>query len=86
MQVKHVRRQFFQRNVAEGVMKMEFRVDDMTCSHCVSTITKAVKGEDANATVDIDLQNHLVRIDGAADAEGIMNAIRDAGYTPVPKA
>jgi copper chaperone len=66
-------------------MMMEFQVDDMTCNHCVSTITKAVKGADANAKVDIDLQNHLVRIDGATDADGIVNAIRDAGYTPVPK-
>ena len=64
---------------------MEFQVDDMTCNHCVSTITKAVKGADANAKVDIDLQNHLVRIDGAADAGNIVNAIRDAGYTPMPK-
>ncbi len=62
---------------------MEIRVDDMTCNHCVSTITKAVKDADANASVDIDLKNHQVRVDGAADADEIVNAIRDAGYTPV---
>lgn len=62
---------------------MEFRVDDMTCGHCVSTITKAVKGADANAKIDIDLPNHLVRVDGAADGDDIADAIRDAGYTPV---
>lgn len=64
---------------------MEIRVDDMTCNHCVSTITKAVKDADANASIDIDLKNHLVRVDGAADADDIVNAIRDAGYTPVPQ-
>jgi copper chaperone len=66
-------------------MKMEIRVDDMTCNHCVSTITKAVKGADAHASVNIDLEKHLVRVDGAADADDIVNAIRDAGYTPVPQ-
>jgi copper chaperone len=66
-------------------MKMEIRVDDMTCNHCVSTITKAIKDADANASVDIDLKSHLVRVAGATDAEDIVEAIRDAGYTPVPK-
>jgi copper chaperone len=66
-------------------MKMEIRVDDMTCNHCISTITKAVKDADSNASIDIDLKNHLVRVAGAADADDIVNAIRDAGYTPVLK-
>jgi len=73
----------FQCNISEGVARMEFRVDDMTCGHCVSTITKAVKDADANAKIDIDLPNHLVRVDGAADGDDIEEAIRDAGYTPV---
>jgi copper chaperone len=64
---------------------MEIRVDDMTCNHCISTITKAVKDADSNASIDIDLKNHLVRVNGAADADDIVNAIRDAGYTPVLK-
>ncbi len=64
---------------------MEFRVEDMTCNHCVSNITKAVKGADAGASVDIDLQNHLVKVEGASDPEEIADAIRDAGYTPVQK-
>jgi len=68
-------------------MKMlEFHVEDMTCSHCVSMITKAVKGADPKASVEIDLKSHLVRIDGTVDPAGIADAIRDAGYTPLQKA
>ncbi len=34
---------------------MEFKVEDMSCGHCASVITKTVKELDAKATVDIDL-------------------------------
>ena len=62
-----------------------FEVKDMTCGHCASTITKAVNAVDPGAKVQIDLATHLVSIDAtAADAAALSNAIRDAGYTPVP--
>ncbi|NUZ08523.1 heavy-metal-associated domain-containing protein [Piscinibacter koreensis] len=34
-----------------------FQVNDMTCGHCVSTITKAVRAVDKQASVSIDLAN-----------------------------
>jgi copper chaperone len=62
-----------------------FEVNDMTCGHCVSTITKAVKGTDKGAKVRIDLAKHRVEIEpGSADAEELSDAIKEAGYTPVP--
>ena len=61
-----------------------FEVKDMTCGHCVSTITKAVKAADQDATVQIDLASHLVTVEpGASDAATLVAAIRAAGYTPV---
>lgn len=61
-----------------------FEVKDMTCGHCVSTITKALKATDKDATVEIDLASHIVRIDPrAADATALGAAIREAGFTPV---
>ena len=61
-----------------------FEVKDMTCGHCVSTITKAVKVVDLGATVQIDLATHRVSIDQTkADAAALSDAIRQAGYTPV---
>ena len=63
---------------------ISFQVNDMTCGHCVSTITKAVKAADKDATVQIDLTAHRVDIvAGAVDAAGLSKVIRDAGYTPV---
>ena len=62
-----------------------FQVDDMTCGHCVSAITKAVKGVDASASVNIDLATHRVDIGSTtAETAKLSAAIRDAGYTPTP--
>ncbi len=60
-----------------------FQVNDMTCGHCVATVTKAVKALDAGAQVDIDLAAHQVRVESASPAAQVEAAIRDAGYTPV---
>jgi len=61
-----------------------FEVKDMTCGHCVSTITKAVKDVDQGAKLQFDLATHRVNIDSIeADAVGLSDAISRAGYTPV---
>ena len=62
--------------------KLTYRVNDMTCGHCVSAITQAVQQADPGATVDINLSQHLVRVATHADANLIRQAIREAGYTP----
>jgi copper chaperone len=62
-----------------------FEVNDMTCGHCVSTITKALKTADRDAKVTIDLAKHLVTVEPTeADAQTLSDAIVEAGYTPVP--
>lgn len=61
-----------------------FEVNDMTCGHCVSAITKAVAGVDPGATVQVDLASHRVQIEPtASSAEALRDAITVAGYTPV---
>ncbi|MDP2004086.1 MAG: heavy-metal-associated domain-containing protein [Rubrivivax sp.] len=61
-----------------------FEVQDMSCGHCVSTITQAVKTLDAQASVQIDLATHRVAIEPAtADAAALQEAITEAGFTPV---
>ncbi|MEP7298105.1 MAG: heavy-metal-associated domain-containing protein [Burkholderiales bacterium] len=61
-----------------------FEVQDMTCGHCISTITKAVKALDPAAKVQIDLATHRVEIESSdIYAAHWGELIRDAGYTPV---
>ncbi len=64
-----------------------FEVNDMSCGHCVSTITQAVKAVDAGAHVEIDLAARRVQIEPAqAGADELRAAIQEAGYTPVAMA
>ncbi|MDH4984344.1 heavy-metal-associated domain-containing protein [Aminobacter anthyllidis] len=58
-----------------------FQVSDMTCSHCVATVEKAVKSVDAAARVDIDLGSLAVKIESDEPVERFAQAIEDAGYT-----
>lgn len=60
----------------------QFHVADMTCGHCVSTITKALKDADPEARVDIVLGEHRVVVQSRHAQEKIADAIRAAGYTP----
>lgn len=60
----------------------QFNVPDMTCGHCVSTITKAVKTEDPKAKVEINLEQHLVKVESVLSQGEIAQQIAEAGYTP----
>lgn len=61
-----------------------FEVKDMTCGHCASVITKAVKATDKDAKVQVDLANHRIDIEPTeSDAAELRDAIKEAGYTPV---
>jgi len=61
-----------------------FEVNDMSCGHCISSITEAVKALDPSANVRIDLAAHRVEID-SSDIHGAQwsDVIREAGFTPV---
>jgi copper chaperone len=62
-----------------------FDVQDMTCGHCVSSITKAVRAMDPTAQVTADLATHRVHVESTeSDSTQLCNVIREAGYTPVP--
>ncbi len=54
---------------------LAFEVNDMTCGHCASTITKAVKTIDPGADVQVDLGRHLVSVATDANA-GIVGSPR----------
>jgi copper chaperone len=61
-----------------------FQVNDMSCSHCVGAVTKAVKALDPLAEVRVDLAAHRVEVEArGADAQRLQKAIAEAGYTPV---
>ena len=63
---------------------ISFQVNDMTCGHCVSSLTKALQAADTTAKLRFDLAAHRVDIEpGTADAAELSEAIELAGYAPV---
>jgi len=63
-------------------MTLQYQVPDMTCGHCVKTITGAVTTAVPGATVEADVASHRVTVDGTNDRNAVEAAIRDAGYSP----
>jgi copper chaperone len=62
---------------------MRFKVEGMTCDHCVGTVKSAVQKAVPGATVDVDLATGLVSVSASGTAEPgrVKAAIEDAGYT-----
>ncbi|MBF8177973.1 MAG: cation transporter [Burkholderiaceae bacterium] len=58
----------------------ELQVEEMSCGHCVSKVTKTVLEVDASAKVEVDLAQRKVRVQSDAALEDISEAISDAGY------
>ncbi len=63
-------------------MSLDIQVKDMTCGHCVQSITQAVQSVSPNAQVQVDLATHRVQIQGEVDQVAVLGAITDAGFTP----
>ena len=63
---------------------IKFQVADMTCGHCVATVTKAIKALDAEASVKIDLAAHRVEVESARSAADLQSVFVAAEYTPLP--
>jgi copper chaperone len=63
---------------------IELRVEGMTCGHCVSAVTRAVKTVDPEANVQVDLGTGRVRVDGRSSADALGKAIAEAGYPASP--
>ena len=61
-------------------MTIELTLRNMSCGHCVKTVTETVKQIDPAADVKVDLQTKQVRIESSADAEDFKQALAEEGY------
>jgi copper chaperone len=59
---------------------LTLNVPDMSCGHCVSTVTKAVKSVDRDAAVTTDLSAQTVTIKSGAAPAALQSALEKAGY------
>jgi copper chaperone len=58
----------------------EFKVQGMTCNHCVRAVTDAVRRVDAAAKVDVDLTSGSVSVESGVSRDLLADAIREEGY------
>jgi copper chaperone CopZ len=65
-------------------MTLIYRVDGMSCEHCVVAVASEVGDVAGVQAVDVDLETKLVRVSGAAiDDTAVVAAIDEAGYDAV---
>ncbi|WP_044873951.1 cation transporter [Pseudomonas sp. LFM046] len=57
-----------------------FKVQGMSCGHCVRAITQAVQARDQAAEVQVDLAAGEVRVASRLVEEQVLEAIREEGY------
>ncbi|MHA3020066.1 cation transporter [Mycobacterium sp. BMJ-28] len=61
-------------------MNIVLHVEGMSCGHCVSAITTAVRALPEVTSVDVDLTAGTVTVGGGPDADAVAAAIEDCGY------
>ena len=59
---------------------LELTLPDMTCGHCVKTVTRTVLGLDPAAQVQTDLATHRVSLHTAVARDVLEKALAAEGY------
>lgn len=73
------------RNDSGDILMANFIVSDMTCGHCVKSITQAIKDNDASAELNFDLNNKVVEVNSILSNEDVINLLDDIGFTAEAK-
>ena len=61
-----------------------FTLPDISCGHCVATITEALKAADGQARVEINREARTAEVDSALPHEALVAVLTEAGYPPAP--
>ena len=58
-------------------------VTGMTCGGCTKAVTRAIQMQDAQATVQVDLDSQKVEINSKLSREALITIVTDAGFPVV---
>ncbi len=58
----------------------KLKVPEMSCGHCKAAVEKAVASVDAQAKVDVDLENRTVQVETTAANDALIAALKEEGY------
>lgn len=56
------------------------KVSGMTCNHCVMAVTKALNTVAGVEAADVSLEKAQAVVTGSAQAQVLINAVKDEGY------
>jgi uncharacterized membrane protein YraQ (UPF0718 family)/copper chaperone CopZ len=79
--IKNLLCKFIRKNKEIIDMKGNYKVQDMTCQHCVYAIENALKSIQGIEKINISLNDKLVHLDGEYDENNVITAIQKAGYS-----
>jgi copper chaperone len=56
------------------------KIRGMTCGHCSMTVTKALNKISGVESAEVDLERGEAVVTGRADAQSLINAVKEEGY------
>ena len=59
---------------------LNLQVSGMTCGGCVNAVTRAIKSQDPQALVTIDLATQHIELNTTLSNEQVRQLIEDAGF------
>lgn len=79
------RNSFSEKTKGENNMKKTLTVEGMMCAHCEAHVKKALAAVEGVAEVTVDLQSKKATVTLTKDVsdKSLMDAVAEAGYTPV---
>jgi copper chaperone len=67
-------------NLKETLMQHDFHLPDMSCGHCVATVTETVQGLDRQARLEFDREARRVQVESQLARGPLAQALAEAGY------
>lgn len=61
-------------------MTTDLKVTGMSCNHCSAAVKDALEEVQGVEAVSVDLASGAARVEGEANAEALVAAVREAGY------
>jgi copper chaperone len=61
-------------------MAVHLKITGMTCGHCVSAVTGALKGVKGVTAAEVDLKSGSAVVEGTADPAALVAAVAEEGY------
>ncbi|MBH9576214.1 heavy-metal-associated domain-containing protein [Inhella proteolytica] len=61
-----------------------FHLPDMSCGHCASRVSQALKALDPQCRIDFELRERRIQVQSEQAPQALVEALREAGYPPAP--